>query len=332
MAFDLDSLKKKAAPAPIPTHDISIGFETVAGFEALQRMAKTFAFSPITPDTFRAPYMVKGQSKGCASNDEAIGACAIALDMALRMKCNPLMTMQNLYVVHGRPAWSAKFLLATLLKSGRYNGIRYEFSGTEGKDDWGCTLVAIEVATGMEIKGPRITIALAKAEGWYGKPGSKWQTMAEMMLRYRAVSWFVQSQCPDIAMGLPEAEEARDIIDITPVENEDVPEIPTTTAKEIASKAKRGRKPKQIETAPEEESVAVAPAAPLPEELPVEAPQEGPTDEELYAALPNGMPSQDEPGMIECPDRDGDKVSETFCRSGCRHYSNRTCPQWDWGI
>ena len=317
----LAELKARSnAPAPIPTHDIAIGFETVAGFEALQRMAKTFACSPITPDTFRAPYNDKGKTKGCSSPEEAIGACSIALDMALRMKCNPLMTMQNLYVVHGRPAWSAKFLLATLLKSGRYNGIRYEFSGTEGKDDWGCTLLAIEVATGMEIKGPRITIALAKAEGWYGKPGSKWQTMAEMMLRYRAVSWFVQSQCPDIAMGLPEAEEARDIIDITPVENEDVPSKPELTIEDVKAKATRSRKKKQEQPAeeavtPSEDNAAAEPEAILEELVP-----QAPDLENKTAAAE----------QIACPADNNENVYISYCMASCRHYAERTCPAWDW--
>ena len=271
-SYSLEELKGKGkAAVPAPAADVAIGFSTVAGVEALQRMAKTFAYSPITPDTFRVPYMDSmGKAKGCSSEQEAIGSCSIALDMAIRMAANPLMVMQNLYVVHGRPAWSAKFLLATLLKSGRYNGIHYDFSGTENTDEWGCALVAIEVATGMEVRGPRITIALAKAEGWFGKSGSKWRTMPEMMLRYRAVSWFVQTYCPDIAMGLPEAEEARDIIDITPVQEEAAQEEkPAITLEQVEQKAKRGRKPKAA-PAPAVEAEVVSemetPEQPIPQE------------------------------------------------------------------
>ncbi len=314
-SITLSELKAhKSMPATGTTTEV--GFGSIEGFVQLQRMANMFVSSTMVPQQFQ------GQQN--------LGNAVIALDMAIRLKASPLAVMQSIYIVHGRPAWSAKFLLATLLKSGRYNGIHYEFFGAEGNDDWGCALVATEIATGMEVRGPRITIALAKAEGWYSKNGSKWKTMPELMLRYRAVSWFVQTYCPDIAMGLPEAEEARDVIDVTPA-NDDMPEIPTTTAKEIASKAKRGRKPKQIETAPTEDAETVAPLETLPEEVPAEMPQEGPTDEEVYATLPDSLPDND-PSMIECPDRDGDKVSETFCRSGCKHYNNRSCPQWDWGI
>ena len=199
---------------------IAVGFDTVAGFEALQRMAKMFAKSPITPDQFRKPYVnEKGQAKGCGTEDEAVGNCTIAMDMAIRMRANPLMVMQNIYVVHGRPAWSAQFLIATLNQCGRFTSIRYEFQGGEGKDEWGCRAVATELATGEKLTGPLITIGLAKKEGWYGKNGSKWQSMPELMLRYRAASWFVRAYAPEIAMGLKTAEEVQDTYDLEPAED-----------------------------------------------------------------------------------------------------------------
>ena len=236
-----------------PAIDAAVGFESISGFDALQRMAGLFAESPITPDTFRAPYTVKNyrgeaEQKGCDTAKAAIGACAIALDMALRMHANPLMVMQNLYVVHGRPAWSAKFLIATLNKSGRFSALRYAFQGKEGTDEWGCRAVAKELATGEVLSGPLITIALAKAEGWYGKKGSKWPSMPAMMLQYRAASWFVSTYAPDICMGLPEADELREPIDITPQEPEE-PQENTVTVADIEKKVRRGRKPK-VEPSP----------------------------------------------------------------------------------
>ncbi|MFQ8888249.1 MAG: hypothetical protein ACLR7Z_07805 [Bilophila wadsworthia] len=186
----LSELKK-----PVPPLDPSIkaGFDTVGGFDLIQRTAKLFAASNIVPQQFQ----------GNLPN------CVIAVDMALRMGANPLMVCQNLYIVHGRPAWSAQFLIATLNQCGRFTSIRYEFQGEEGKDEWGCRAVATELATGEKLAGPLITIGLAKKEGWYGKNGSKWQSMPELMLRYRAASWFVRAYAPEIAMGLKTAEECR---------------------------------------------------------------------------------------------------------------------------
>lgn len=200
---DIAALRQNAAPQGA----VVCGFDTVAGFEAIQRMANLLSASGLVPDTYR--------SKG--PNDyTSKGNCVIALDMALRMGANPLMVMQNLYVVHGRPAWSAQFLIATLNKSGKFSALRYAFQGTEGADDWGCRACVTELSTGEKLQGPLVTIGLAKKEGWYGKNGSKWQSMPELMLQYRAAAWFVRTYAPEIAMGLRTAEEELDTIDLTP--------------------------------------------------------------------------------------------------------------------
>lgn len=177
---------------------VMAGFETAQGFDLLQRLGKVFSSSNIVPKDY----------SGNLPN------CIIAVDMATRMGANPLMVMQNLYVVHGRPAWSAQFLIATLNKSGKFSALRYEFEGEIGTDDRGCRAVATELATGEVLKGTLITIGLAKKEGWYNKNGSKWQTMPELMLQYRAASWFVRAYCPEIAMGLHTKEEIFDSTDI----------------------------------------------------------------------------------------------------------------------
>ena len=43
---------------------------------------------------------------------------------------------------------------------------------------------------GDRIEGPTVTIAMAKAEGWYGRSGSKWPTMPDLMLSYRSAAFF----------------------------------------------------------------------------------------------------------------------------------------------
>ena len=169
-------------------NNTEIGFGSLAGFQALQRMGKAFMASTLVPDRFRLD-----PAKGGTDSLEKMGNTMIALEMALRMKANPLMVMQNLYVVHGAPSWSAKFLVATLNGTGRYTSLRYRFQGKPGTDDWGCVAWAKEIATGETLEGPLVTIGLAKREGWFGKNGSKWQTMPELMLRYRSASWFVSA-------------------------------------------------------------------------------------------------------------------------------------------
>ena len=198
--------KVEEAKVEVVNNTTEIGFGSLAGFQALQRMGKAFMASTLVPERFRLD-----PAKGGSDTMEKMGNTMIALEMALRMKANPLMVMQNLYVVHGSPSWSAKFLVATLNGTGRYTSLRYEFQGKPGQDDWGCRAWAVETETGEKLTGPLVTIGLAKKEGWFTKNGSKWQTMPEMMLRYRAASWFVSTYCPEIAMGLRTVDENREI-------------------------------------------------------------------------------------------------------------------------
>lgn len=137
--------------------------------------------------------------------------CVIALNMASRMGADPFMVMQNLYVVNGRPGWSSQFLIATFNTSGNFSALRYEWVGTRDTDSFGCRAWATEKTTGEKLVGSAVTIAISKREGWYGKNGSKWQTMPEQMLMYRAASWFVRAYSPELAMGMHTQDELVDI-------------------------------------------------------------------------------------------------------------------------
>lgn len=181
--------------------------QQVKQFEATMRIAKMYATSSFIPDS----YKYKGQQP--LSAESVIANCTIALEMATRMQANPLMVMQNLYIVHGQPSFSSKFLIACINASKRFSPLRYEFRGEEGTDEYGCRAVAYEV-TDTKHKDPLcgdwITIKMAKAEGWTSKKGSKWLTMPSQMLRYRAAAFWQRAYCPEISMGLMTAEEVND--------------------------------------------------------------------------------------------------------------------------
>ena len=176
------------------TTQLSTTLTTDSGFELAQRAGKLLAASTLVPQAYQ----------------NNLPNCVVALNMAGRLDADPLLVMQNLYIVHGRPAWSSQFLIATLNQSGRFTSLRYEFIGEKGADYYGCYAWAVERETGERIDGPVVTIELAKAEGWYSKNGSKWKTMPDLMLRYRAATFFVRTYAPEISMGLPTADEARE--------------------------------------------------------------------------------------------------------------------------
>jgi len=56
-----------------------------------------------------------------------------------------------------------------------------------------------------------VSLEMAKAEGWATKTGSKWKTMPELMLRYRAAAFLIRTTAPEIGLGLYTTDELRDI-------------------------------------------------------------------------------------------------------------------------
>lgn len=136
--------------------------------------------------------------------------CLVAIDIANRMGVSPLMVMQNLYVVKGKPSWSGSFCAAAINGSGRFSPLEYVFVGEPGQPTYGCYATAVRLANGVRCCSDTITMAMAKAEGWLNKPGSKWQTMPMQMMMYRAAAFFARAHCSDILLGLPTYEEVQD--------------------------------------------------------------------------------------------------------------------------
>lgn len=220
---DIETPQSLVPLAPQSSGAIGV-FSSLENFELAQRMARALSTSPLVPDTFRG--------------DDNIGSTMIALDMAQRLGANPLMVMQNLDVIHGRPSWRATFIAAAINASGRFAALRFEMTGDEGADDRGCQVWTYDKSNNERVEGPKVTVTMAKAENWYGKKGSKWQTMPELMLRYRAAAFFGRLHASDILMGMQTREEIEDVkgmIDITPT-IEDPPKAPPRKRKTAAKK------------------------------------------------------------------------------------------------
>lgn len=164
-------------------------------FEVAQRMSKALSSSSIVPQDYRGN----------------IANVMVAMEYANRLGASVLAVMQNLDVIHGRPSLRATFLIGTVNASGRFSPIRYRWQGEEGTNSWGCRAVANDRESGEECIGPLITIQTAKDEGWFQKKGSKWQTLPELMLMYRAGSWWTRVYAPDLSLGLHTTDEAEDM-------------------------------------------------------------------------------------------------------------------------
>lgn len=137
--------------------------------------------------------------------------CLIALDMANRTGLAPTTVMQNLNIIQGRPAWSSQMCIALVNMSKRFSPLEFTFVGEEGTLSYGCYATATRLSDGQLVKGTTITLQMAKDEGWSTKAGSKWQTMPDQMLQYRAGAFFARTQCPDVLMGLLTQDECEDV-------------------------------------------------------------------------------------------------------------------------
>ncbi|MDR1514070.1 MAG: recombinase RecT [Synergistaceae bacterium] len=169
-------------------------------FELAQRMATSLTKSTLLPAEFQG--------------EKGLGNCLIAMEMAGRMRISPFMCIQNLYVVKGRPSWSAQFVISLINTSGRFKGnLRYRYS----EDGNSCTAYAIDNETGETLEGETISIEMAKKAGWYEKGNSLWQSSPRQMLAYRAATFFARLHCPDVILGMYTREE---IIDATLDEGE----------------------------------------------------------------------------------------------------------------
>lgn len=173
-------------------------FSGIQAFEDAQRIAKALASSTLIPPQFQ------GQS-GFAN-------CLVALEIANRMGISPFLAMQHLHVIHGRPSWSSSFIIAMINGSGRFSPLRFELSGSG--DALACYAVATDLASQQELKGPTITMAMAKREGWATKSGSKWATMPDLMIRYRAAAFWGRLYASDLLLGIQSQEE---VVDVEPV-------------------------------------------------------------------------------------------------------------------
>ena len=245
--------------------NVSPGFGSLQSFELMQRGANLLASSTLVPAQYRKVIEKLdkyGNVKESRENPNALANAVVALNMAQRMGADPLMVMQNLYIVEGRPSWSSQWIIAAINGCGRFSPLRFEIKVLGAKvieykstywesgerrskvekveiTDKKCIAWAVESGTTIPqfsledlkqfggvygcckeygiplIESPAVSIEMAVQEGWYTKNGSKWQTMDEVMLRYRTASFFGKLYAPELLMGLQSVEEAQDIIEAT---------------------------------------------------------------------------------------------------------------------
>lgn len=191
-------------------------YSSELAFEAAQRMAKQLCTSTMVPKEYQ----------------NNISNTLVALEMSYRTGVSPLMVMQNLHVIQGRPSWSSSFIIASLNSCGRFTPLQFKTTPLGGKvvkfiesawvngqkqrkenqitiQDFSCVAFAQD-RKGNQIVGPIVSVEMAVKEGWYTKSDSKWPTMTELMLNYRAAAFFGRLYAPDVLQGMHTVEEVKD--------------------------------------------------------------------------------------------------------------------------
>lgn len=220
----------------------------VKKFELEQRKAKAFVATDFFPTHLR---------KG---NETAnIGTAIIVLDLAQRMNIGALEVAQSIYIIHGKPSFETKFLVARLNSSGLLKGRLQTIVSPDGTS---AHCEAIDAQTGQLLKGTTITMEMARREGWLSKNGSKWQTMPELMMKYRAQSFFINEFFPEVKYGLKTSDEVEDIVTFEPNEQSKTPpkaglnELLSSSEKPNSSVGAKNSQTEYIEAAPLEVEMA----------------------------------------------------------------------------
>lgn len=324
-------------------HTLS-AYTDVSKFELMQRVAKMFSESQLIPTTFQ----------------KNVPNCIIALEIADRLQASPLMVMQNLNIIHGKPSFGSSFLIGGINSCGRFQPLRFDIHG-EG-DERTCIAWSFERTSLRDpdlrdkiykcatlthardtklpvLESAPVSIGIAKKEGWwsrkdkYGNEASKWQTMPDLMLRYRAATWFSRMYAPDVAMGMKTSEEYYDYdieADAVPMPEPPPPEPVPKKKGVTGAKAARAEKvvepeqpkPAEPELAPVEPitppppppAEEPEPAAPVEPPTPAEEPK--PAEPELPAATTLLDDRCEIASVVEVPTNNGRVVWLTGFKGG----------------
>lgn len=203
----------------------------VKRFELEQRRATALSKSAFFPNALK--------------ND--VASAVIIYDLANRMNISVMEVAQSIFIIYNKPSFETKFLVARLNDSGKIKGSLRTVMSDDKKSAYCEATCSV---TNEILKGMTYTLDIAKAEGLVDKQGSKWKTMPELMLRYRAQSNFINEFFPEIKFGCKTKEEIEDVetLDNSKMSNENKININDINA--LASKQEEENKDITVDIVP----------------------------------------------------------------------------------
>ena len=192
--------EKKEVATTEQTHTNMIGdfnnggiFNSSDSFKLAYQMAGALADSTIVPRDFQ-----KSRSN-----------CMVAISQAQKLGVDPFVVMNNMYMIQGKITWKSEFVIAMINASGKFDTeLQFDEEEKDGKP-YACT--AFTFKDGRKIAGIKVTMDMADKEGWTKKNGTKWSTLPQLMLRYRAAVFFARFNAPELTSGLYTVEEGEDV-------------------------------------------------------------------------------------------------------------------------
>ena len=182
---DGNELVEVESPKPIQSEQMSL--------TKMMELSEMLAKSTIVPQQ----YMNRSEN------------CFIALDLANRLGISPMTVMQNLYLIQGKPSLSGSFISALINSTPLFSNVELVWVGEKGKDNRGAYVKAYNNKQETEVVGTTVTMGMAKREGWTKNP--KWQNMPELMISYRAYSFFGRVHASELLSGIYDDEEMNDV-------------------------------------------------------------------------------------------------------------------------
>jgi hypothetical protein len=181
-------------------------FESAAALRHFTAAATVFAQSQLVPKHLQGK----------------VQDCLILMNMALRMQEDPLLVLQNCFVVSGTPGFKTQFLIARANASGQLKSkIRWTVEQLtpatltlEGFSMPNLRVTASAVDNFGELMESTVTSDMAIREKWTSNP--KYRSMPEHMLRWRSAAFLIRLYMPEVMMGMQTIEEIEDVVAANP--------------------------------------------------------------------------------------------------------------------
>lgn len=197
-----ENVSQATAPVVAPViHNQPNVINTIDSYQSNWEMAVNLSKSDLVPDNYK-------------KKPENV---IIALGMSQQTGLPPFTIMQNLNIVRGKASFSGSFCKILIERTGRFKDLELNYIGEKGKDTYGCYLSATRISDNKIIKGPEVTMGMAKAEGW--TTNKKWITLTDLMLAYRCQSFFARLYCPEALNGVYTDDEISEINSIRTVKD-----------------------------------------------------------------------------------------------------------------